>query len=208
VTRTGSAKTADKSFGEGRLQLARAYLKAAQDETELADEDSIGNPVISQIVHAAIAYMDALTAKFAGHTNQQDHGGAVKMLRDALGTGCLALRRPACAAFWPRRTLPSMGPGSRPGRMPSGCSLRWSSLPHGQKANSAGPDDPAICSLMRRTRHRTARSPDFGAYLAQRHKPPRRERDPSLCRIAPFKLTREFSANSTVFVDSALDEDT
>jgi hypothetical protein len=47
VTRTGSGKTADKSFGEGRLQLARAYLKAAQDETELVDEDSIGNPVIS-----------------------------------------------------------------------------------------------------------------------------------------------------------------
>jgi hypothetical protein len=85
VTRTGSGKRADKSFGEGRLQLARAYLKAAQDEAELADEGSIGNPVISQIVHAAIAYADALTAKSAGRVNQQDHGAAVKMLRDALG---------------------------------------------------------------------------------------------------------------------------
>jgi hypothetical protein len=85
VTRTGSGKPADKGFGKGRLQLARAYLKAAQDETDLADERSLGNPIISQVVHAAIAYTDALTAKFAGRVNQQDHSGAVKMLRDALG---------------------------------------------------------------------------------------------------------------------------
>lgn len=85
MTGTGSRKTADKSFGEGRLRLARAYLKAAQDEAELAEEGSIGNPIISQIVHAAIAYADALTARFAGRVNQQDHGAAVKALRDALG---------------------------------------------------------------------------------------------------------------------------
>ena len=85
MTRTGSGKTADKSFGEGRLQLARAYLRAAQDEADLAGEGAIGNPVISQIVQAAIAYTDALTAEFVGRVNQQDHGGAVKMLRAALG---------------------------------------------------------------------------------------------------------------------------
>jgi hypothetical protein len=85
VTRTGFAKAADRRLAAGRLTLARAYLKAAQDETALAEADGIGNPIISQIVHAAIAYADALTAKFAGRVNQQDHGGAVKTLRDALG---------------------------------------------------------------------------------------------------------------------------
>jgi len=85
MTRIGSAKAADKNFAEGRLALARAYLKAARDEAALAEERGIGNPIISQIVHAAIGYADALTAKFAGRVNQQGHGGAVKMLRDALG---------------------------------------------------------------------------------------------------------------------------
>jgi hypothetical protein len=85
VTRTGSAKPASDSFGESRRTIAKAYLKAAQDEAAFADVDDIGNPIISQIVHAAIAYTDALTAKFAGRANQQDHGAAVKNLRDALG---------------------------------------------------------------------------------------------------------------------------
>jgi hypothetical protein len=85
MTRKGSTKAADKGFGEGRLKVARAYLKAAQDEAALAEDGTIGNPIISQIVIAAIAYTDALTAKFAGNINQQDHGGATKVLRDALG---------------------------------------------------------------------------------------------------------------------------
>ena len=85
MTRTGSAKPANERFGESRLAIAMAYLKAAQDEVALADADDIGNPIISQVVHAAIAYTDALTAKFAGRANQQDHGAAVKILRDALG---------------------------------------------------------------------------------------------------------------------------
>jgi hypothetical protein len=85
MTRKGPSKTADKAFGDGRLQMAKAFLKAAQNETELADEGDVGNPIISQIVNAAIAYTDALTAKFAGRVNQQDHSATVKVLRAALG---------------------------------------------------------------------------------------------------------------------------
>jgi hypothetical protein len=45
----------------------------------------LGNPVMSQVVNAAIAYTDALTARYAGRANQRDHIAAVQALRDALG---------------------------------------------------------------------------------------------------------------------------
>jgi hypothetical protein len=51
----------------------------------MADEGDIGNPVMSQIVNAAIAFTDALTAKYIGRVNQQNHTAAVEALRDALG---------------------------------------------------------------------------------------------------------------------------
>ncbi len=40
---------------------------------------------MSQIVIAAIAFADALTAKYSGLANQQNHATAVKAIRDALG---------------------------------------------------------------------------------------------------------------------------
>jgi hypothetical protein len=86
MTRKGPSKAAvDKAFGDGRLQMARAFLKAAQNEAELADDADIANPIIVQVVNAAIAYTDALTTRFAGRVNQQDHTAAVKALRAALG---------------------------------------------------------------------------------------------------------------------------
>jgi len=42
---------------------------------------------MSQIVNAAIAYTDALTAQRMSQVNQQDHGAAVKLLRAAYGRG-------------------------------------------------------------------------------------------------------------------------
>jgi hypothetical protein len=44
-----------------------------------------GNPVMSKIVNPAIAFADALTARYARQANQQDHTAALKTLRDALG---------------------------------------------------------------------------------------------------------------------------
>jgi hypothetical protein len=85
MTRKGSSKAADEAFGGGRLEIAKAFLKAAQNESELITDGDVGNPIISLIVHSAIAYADALTAKFAGRVNQQDHSGAAKALRAALG---------------------------------------------------------------------------------------------------------------------------
>ncbi len=85
MTRKGPAKTVDAGFGQGRLTMARAYLRAARAEASLADETEIGNPIMSQIVNAAIAYADALTARAAARVNRHDHMAAVKALRDALG---------------------------------------------------------------------------------------------------------------------------
>lgn len=51
----------------------------------LASGGDIGNPAMSRIVNAAIAYTDALTSRYAARANQQDHAAAVKTLRDALG---------------------------------------------------------------------------------------------------------------------------
>ncbi len=65
--------------------MARAFLKAAQDEAALAGDGDLGNPIISQVVTAAIAYADALTAAYGERINQRDHRAAVKNLRDALG---------------------------------------------------------------------------------------------------------------------------
>lgn len=85
MTRTGTTKTVEKGFGDGRLRIARAYLKAARLEVAMFEADDIGNPAISQIVNAAIAYADALTVRFAAKINRADHATVVKTLRDALG---------------------------------------------------------------------------------------------------------------------------
>jgi hypothetical protein len=100
MIRKGPSKAVGKDFSTGRLRIARAYLKAAQDEAALAGESDLGNPIISQIVIAAIAYTDALTAEFGARINQQDHAAAVKSLREALGN-----RLPPSQATQLRRIL-------------------------------------------------------------------------------------------------------
>ncbi len=85
MTRKGAARVADATFGDGRLKMARAYLKAARSEVLLADPGDIANPAMSQIINAAIAFTDALTAVYAGRVNQQDHAAALRTLRDPLG---------------------------------------------------------------------------------------------------------------------------
>jgi hypothetical protein len=85
MTRKGPSKAADKALGEGRLRMARAFLKAAQNEAALAEDGDVANPIISQIVTAATAYADALTVKFVGRINQRDHAAVIKTLRAALG---------------------------------------------------------------------------------------------------------------------------
>ena len=85
MTRKGPTKKVGDDFARGRLTNARAYLEAAREAFALLDESGNANPVMSQIVNAAIAFADALTASRKSEVNQQDHSGAVKSLRAAFG---------------------------------------------------------------------------------------------------------------------------
>jgi hypothetical protein len=69
----------------GRLENARAFLQAAQQLLELAEESSIGNPVITQAIDSAVAFADAVTIKFGGIQNTRDHKGLTGALRTAIG---------------------------------------------------------------------------------------------------------------------------
>lgn len=84
MTAKSPRKTVDALFWEGRLGAAQAYFQAAKQAVELAEPGQNANPVISQIVLAAIAYGDSLTAKRALVINQQDHAAAPRLLRDVL----------------------------------------------------------------------------------------------------------------------------
>ena len=86
MTRTGTKKAVDDNFWAGRLNLAKDYRVAAEDAILLAEPGQAMNPAISNIVLAAIAYNDALTARRAGVVNQQDHAAAARLLRAVMGS--------------------------------------------------------------------------------------------------------------------------
>jgi hypothetical protein len=88
VTRTGPSRPGDASFAAGRLESARAFHDAARDVAALAGEGANANPIVSQLVNAAIAYADALTATFSGRVNQRDHAvECVKFCKLPVATG-------------------------------------------------------------------------------------------------------------------------
>lgn len=84
MTGKSPRKRVDALYWQGRLRAAKAYLEAAQQALLLAEPGQNGNPIISQMVLAAIAYGDSLTAKRAQVINQQDHAAAARLLRDVL----------------------------------------------------------------------------------------------------------------------------
>ena len=85
MTRTGSTKNVDADFWKGRLGVARAFKKSADDALTMAETGMDANPIISNVVLAAIAYVDCLTANRANVVNQQDHSAAPQLLRSVLG---------------------------------------------------------------------------------------------------------------------------
>lgn len=118
MVRTGSAKKKDEAFANGRLLIARGYLKDARDTNAVADPGDIGNPSMSTVVNCAIAYADALTAKFRGEINQDDHQAVTKLLKAAWASSFLPSRNPICGHSSSRRTRSSMAQGQRRGGMP------------------------------------------------------------------------------------------
>jgi hypothetical protein len=85
MTGRSPRKQVDALYWQGRLRVARAYLEAAQQAMVLAEPGQDCNPLISQIVLAAIAYGDSLTSKRAQVVNQQDHAQAPRLLREVMG---------------------------------------------------------------------------------------------------------------------------
>lgn len=84
MTSKGPRKRVDPLYWQARLRIARAFMESAQQAMLLAEPGQNANPIISQVVLAAIAYGDCLTAKRAGVVNQQDHAAAPRLLRDVL----------------------------------------------------------------------------------------------------------------------------
>ncbi|MDH6269883.1 hypothetical protein M2360_005315 [Rhizobium sp. SG_E_25_P2] len=85
MVRTGPTTKKDEAFARARLLIARSYLKDARNSNAVADPDDIGNPSMSTIINCAIAYSDALTAKFRGEINQGNHQAVISLLKAALG---------------------------------------------------------------------------------------------------------------------------
>jgi hypothetical protein len=85
MTRQGPRKKVDAEFWRGRLKQGKDYRQHAQDAADLAAGSATnGNPVISHLVLSAIAYGDAITARYAQVVNQQDHAAAPRLLREVL----------------------------------------------------------------------------------------------------------------------------
>jgi hypothetical protein len=81
----GPWRSVPRAESKGRLENARAFLKAARDLLALIDEGRSGNPIITQAVDATIAYGDAVTIRFGGMQNTVDHRGLGRALRHAIG---------------------------------------------------------------------------------------------------------------------------
>lgn len=84
MTRQAPRKKVPPDFWESRRRAGRDFLKAAQDGLAIADPGDSGAPVMSNVILAAIAYADALTAKRANVINSEDHNAAPRLLRDVL----------------------------------------------------------------------------------------------------------------------------
>ena len=84
MTGKSPRKNVDALYWQGRRRAAKAYLEAAQQALILAEPGQNASPAVSQIVLAAIAYGDSLTAKRGLVVNQQDHASAPRLLREVL----------------------------------------------------------------------------------------------------------------------------
>ena len=80
-----SWKKVPRDQWKGRLDHARAFLRAAQDLLALADDSRSSNPVIVQAIDAAIAYGDAVAIRFGGIQNTADHNNLGRTLKHAVG---------------------------------------------------------------------------------------------------------------------------
>jgi hypothetical protein len=114
MTRTGNAKRVDGAYAFGRLRKAMAFHEVAR--LALENMSRVGDPdaVTSNVILAAIAYTDAITAAYGGMVNQTDHRAATKLLRDTLGKALPDAQERRFARLLGRKDEVSYG--ARPGR--------------------------------------------------------------------------------------------
>jgi hypothetical protein len=81
----GSYRNVDPAEAAGRFDRARHLLRQAKELAALAsgDQDAVG--IMDLCVNAAIAFADALTIRYAGMQNNQNHQAAPHTLEIALG---------------------------------------------------------------------------------------------------------------------------
>ena len=85
MVKGGTWKRVDTGQWRGRFDLGRAFLRSALEALERAEDGQIGDPIMSNALLAVIAFADALTIRFGGIRNQQDHSRLPAALRHALG---------------------------------------------------------------------------------------------------------------------------
>ena len=84
MTGQGPRKSVDNDHWNGRLIQAREFRESARALVTLEDSRTY-NPAIALMVNSAIAYADAITARYKAVVNTQDHAAAPRLLRDVLG---------------------------------------------------------------------------------------------------------------------------
>lgn len=84
MNRLGPSKVVSDDYWEGRLRNAESFHEAARALLTLREGQN-ANPVIVQIVDAAIAYGDAVTARRGNRVNQENHQALPALLRAVVG---------------------------------------------------------------------------------------------------------------------------
>jgi hypothetical protein len=85
VASSASSKPASSEEWNGRLRVARDFKRDAEDLLALREAEDNASGAVSLIVNAAIAYGDALTGRYGGFFNQQDHRNVTVAINRALG---------------------------------------------------------------------------------------------------------------------------
>jgi hypothetical protein len=85
MTRKGPTKVATVDQSRGRLEQARAFRAAVEAIASTITPGANGSPLMALIVTAAIAYGDALTARFGRVMNRDDHAASPKLVRATMG---------------------------------------------------------------------------------------------------------------------------
>jgi len=85
MTRTNTAKRVPEDHWKGRLAKARGFLHVARTAVDYHEPRHDPDAYRANMVLAAIAYIDTLTAAIRKQVNQDDHQAAVKLLRAVMG---------------------------------------------------------------------------------------------------------------------------